>query len=109
MAEQTSHRDRKRWVVFGVLSLSLFIISIDNSVLNLALPSISKDLGASAGQLQWITDAYILVFAALLLTMGAIGDQYARKRILQMGTLLFGIGSLAAVSTSGAGILTTRF
>ena len=108
MIEQT-YKDGKRWIVLGILCLSLFIIAIDNMVLNLALPSISKDLGASVSQLQWITDAYILVFASLLLTMGAIGDRYGRKRILQMGTLLFGIGSLAAaLSTSTEMLITFR-
>jgi len=95
MIEQT-YKDGRRWIVLGILCLSLFIIAIDNMVLNLALPSISKGLGANVSQLQWITDAYILAFASLLLTMGAVSDRYGRKRILQIGTLLFGIGSLAA-------------
>ena len=94
-------KDRKRWIVLGIMCFSLFVISIDNMVLNLALPAISSDLGSSASDLQWITDAYVLVFAALLLTMGAIGDRYGRKKVLQLGLLLFGIGSLAAaLSTS---------
>jgi len=95
MAEHVYPRDRKRWIAFGILTLALFIISIDNSVLNLALPSTFKDLGISAGQLQWMTDAYILVFAALLFIMDAIGDRNGRKRILQLGVLLFGIGALS--------------
>src|SRR4030042_1612170 len=108
MIEQP-YKDGKRWIVLGILCLSLFIIAIDNMVLNLALPSISEDLGASASQLQWITDAYILVFASLLLTMGAIGDRFGRKRLLQVGLLLFGAGSLAAaLSTSTEMLIACR-
>lgn len=108
MTEQAS-KDGRRCVVLGILCLSLFIIAIDNMVLNLALPSISRGLGAGVRQLQWITDAYILVFASLLLTMGAMGDRYGRKRILQIGTFLFGIGSLAAaLSTSSEMLITFR-
>lgn len=106
--EQLS-KDRKRWIVLGILCLSLFIISIDNMVLNLALPAISSDLGSTASDLQWITDAYILVFASLMLTMGAIGDRWGRKLILQIGLALFGIGSLAAaLSTSNEMLIICR-
>ena len=89
---QSTNRDRKRWIILGILCLSLFIISIDNMVLNLALPAISSDLGSSAAELQWIADSYILVFAALLLTMGAIGDRWGRKLLLRTGLVLFGTG-----------------
>lgn len=102
-------RDRKRWIVLGILCLSLFIISIDNMVLNLALPAISRDLKSSASDLQWITDAYILVFASLMLTMGAIGDRYGRKRVLDTGLILFGLGSLAAaLSNSNEMLIASR-
>jgi EmrB/QacA subfamily drug resistance transporter len=102
---QTVSKDPKRWIVLGILSLSLFIAAIDNTVLNLALPSISTDIGASTSGLQWITSSYILVFASLLLTTGVIGDRYGRKLILQAGTLLFGIGSLAAALSTSTGML----
>ncbi len=91
----------KRWLILSVLCISLFIISIDNTGLNLALPSISKDLAATASQLQWIVDAYTLVFASLLITTGSISDRYGRKRMLLIGLALFGLGSLgAALSVS---------
>jgi EmrB/QacA subfamily drug resistance transporter len=84
-----------------VISFSLIIISLDNTVVNVALPSISRSLNASVSELQWIVDAYILVFAALLLTMGSIGDRIGRKRALQFGIVWFGGFSLmAALSTS---------
>ena len=63
----------KRWWTLGVLSLALVVISLDNTVLNVALPTIAEDLGATSSQLQWIVDAYTLVFAGLLLTAGSLG------------------------------------
>jgi len=100
--QQTETRGyRQRWIALAFLAVSLLIISLDNTVLNVALPSIANDLGASASGLQWIVDAYVLVFASLLLTMGSISDRLGRKKILQAGLILFGIGSLlAALSTS---------
>ncbi|NLX09602.1 MAG: MFS transporter [Chloroflexi bacterium] len=95
------NRGRNRWLALLFICLSLLIISLDNTILNVALPAISTDLGASQSELQWLVDAYILVFAALLLTMGAIGDRIGRKRILQFGILWFGAFSLmAALSNS---------
>ena len=85
-----------RWKALLFIGISLIVISLDNTVLNVALPSISRTLGASQSDLQWIVDAYILVFAALLLTMGALGDRFGRKKALQFGMVMFGLGSLAA-------------
>jgi EmrB/QacA subfamily drug resistance transporter len=85
-----------RWKGLIFIGISLIVISLDNTILNVAIPSISRDLGASASQLQWIIDAYVLVFAALLLTMGALSDRFGRKRVLQFGLIMFGIGSAAA-------------
>ncbi len=92
---------RNRWVGLLFICISLLIISLDNTILNVALPAISTDLGASQSELQWIVDAYILVFASLLLTMGSVGDRIGRKRILQFGVAWFGVFSLmAALSNS---------
>ena len=74
-----------RWKALGVLALSLLVISLDNTILNTAIPSLRDDLGASAGELQWIVDSYLLVFAGLLLTAGSLGDRFGRKRALQFG------------------------
>jgi EmrB/QacA subfamily drug resistance transporter len=95
----------KRWYVLGVMCIVLFIISIDNTVLNLALPSIAGGLGATASQLQWIVDAYTLVFASLLITTGSIGDRYGRKRLLLIGLSLFGVGSLGAALSISTNML----
>lgn len=98
---ESSQTHKNRWIILAVMCISLFIISIDNTVLNLALPSISGSLDASASQLQWVVDAYSLVFASLLITTGTISDRFGRKRLLIIGLALFGVGSLgAAFSTS---------
>jgi MFS transporter, DHA2 family, multidrug resistance protein len=90
----------KRWYGLGVLSLVLAIISIDNSVLDVALPAISNSLGASAKDLQWLMDVYILVFTSLLLTFGAISDKFGRKFILQLGVIIFGLASFGAARSA---------
>jgi EmrB/QacA subfamily drug resistance transporter len=96
MATAQPAANEHRWRGLAFISISLVTISLDNTILNVALPSISRSLGATASDLQWIIDAYVLVFAALLLTMGAVGDRFGRKRALQIGLVLFGLGSLAA-------------
>jgi EmrB/QacA subfamily drug resistance transporter len=100
---------KNRWLGLLFIGISLLVVSLDNTVLNVALPSIVSSLGASTSDLQWIVDSYILVFAALLLTMGTLGDRYGRKRTLQAGLVLFAIGSLAAASaTSTTALLASR-
>jgi EmrB/QacA subfamily drug resistance transporter len=96
---------RLRWVALIFLAFSLLVIALDNTVLNLALPSIARDLGASSSELQWIVDAYILVFAGLLLTMGTISDRLGRKRVLQAGLVVFGLFSLGAALSQNTGTL----
>jgi MFS family permease len=92
----------RRWKMLAVLSLSLVIIGLDNTVLNVALPSLQAHFDASSSTLQWIVDAYLLVFAGLLLTMGTLGDRFGRKHALQTGLLLFGGGSLSVLAVSSA-------
>jgi len=94
-----------RWLGLIAICISLLVISLDNTVVNVALPNISADLGASASDLQWIVDAYVLVFAALLLTMGSISDRIGRKRSLQFGVVWFGIFSLGAALASSTEML----
>ncbi|MGA7271596.1 MAG: DHA2 family efflux MFS transporter permease subunit [Acidimicrobiia bacterium] len=96
---------RRRWATLGVLSLSLVIIGLDNTILNVALPTLVRDLDASASQLQWMVDAYVLVFAGLLLTMGALGDRFGRKLGLNLGLLIFGGASVAAAYAGSAEML----
>ena len=99
----------RRWLILYILCLSLTMVVISMSSLNVALPSIQRELGASGSDLQWIVDAYVLVFAGLLLPFGALGDRWGRKRVLLVGMTLFGtLSALAAFSTSPAQIIVYR-
>jgi EmrB/QacA subfamily drug resistance transporter len=88
----------KRWAALTVVSLAVFITTVDGTIVNIALPSISAELGASTRQLQWIVDSYLLVFAGLLLAAGALGDRFGRRRSLIIGLLIFGVTSAFAGS-----------
>jgi EmrB/QacA subfamily drug resistance transporter len=85
----------RRWAILAVLVTSLLVVVLDNTILNIALPTIQTDLGADQSQLLWAVDAYILVFAALLFTWGVLGDKYGRKKILVIGLTVFAIASAA--------------
>ncbi len=99
----------RRWLILAVLCMSLLIIVMDNTILNVAIPSLITELGATNSQVQWIVDSYVLVFAGLLLTTGSLSDRYGRKGALQLGIVLFGIGSAAAaLSTTANGLIFTR-
>lgn len=87
---------KKRWSTLVVLCLSLMVVMVGNTALNVALPVLAGELAASNSQLQWMVDAYSLVFAGMLFTAGAIGDRYGRKGILQVGLILFGAASFYA-------------
>ena len=101
----------RRWWILAILCFGLLVIVLDNSILNVALPTIQKDLDASSSDLQWIVDSYTLVFAGLLLTAGSLGDRFGRRGALQVGFALFGIGSIASAMamTSGQLIGTRAF
>ena len=94
-----------RWIGLIFIGIALLVISLDATVLNLALPSLSRDLNAQTSDLQWLVDAYTLVFAALLLTTGTISDRFGRKRTLIAGLGLFAVGSLGAALSNSAGML----
>lgn len=96
---------RHRWLTLAVLCLSLLVVSIDNTVLNVALPTLVRDLGASPAQLQWIIDAYTLVFAGLLLTSGSLGDRFGRKLVMTIGLWVFGAASVAVMFADSPGRL----
>ncbi|HTY72060.1 MAG TPA: MFS transporter [Actinomycetes bacterium] len=97
---------RRRWATLGVLCLSLLVIGLDNTILNVALPSLSKDLHAGESQLQWVVDGYTLVFAGLLLAAGSLGDRFGRKRALAFGLIVFCGSSIWAATSSSATELT---
>ncbi len=104
----------RRWWILGVLCLSLLIIVVDNSILNVALPTLARPesqggLDATTSQLQWMVDAYTLVFAGLLLTAGSLGDRFGRRGALQVGLAVFGLGSLlSAMSNSPSQLIASR-
>jgi EmrB/QacA subfamily drug resistance transporter len=92
----------RRWKTLGVLSLSLVIIGLDNTILNVALPTLQHQFNASPSKLQWMVDSYLLVFAGLLLVFGVLGDRFGRKRALQAGISIFGLASLGALVADSA-------
>ena len=73
----------RRWAILPVLCLSMFLVVVDNTIVNVALPTLSRELSATTSQLQWIVDAYSLVFASLLLMFGNLGDRFGRTGMLQ--------------------------
>lgn len=83
--------DPKRWYTLVVLALCTLVVSVDNTILNVALPTITRELGASGAQLQWIVDAYTVLFACLLLVAGALGDRYGRRLTLVAGLAWFAV------------------
>ena len=96
---------RLRWWALAVLNGGLLVITLDTTILNVAVPALVKSLGASMGDLQWIIDGYTLVFACLLLTAGALGDRFGRKGALQGGLVVFALASLASSLSTSTGQL----
>jgi EmrB/QacA subfamily drug resistance transporter len=105
VATPSSTAYQRRWWALLVLCLSLVVLGMDNTILNVTLPTLARDLGATASQLQWMVDAYILVFAGLLLTMGALGDRFGRKLTLNAGLLVFMAGSGASAFAGSPEVL----
>jgi EmrB/QacA subfamily drug resistance transporter len=95
----------RRWAILGVLVVSLLVVVLDNTVLNIALPTIQHDLDASPSQLVWAVDSYVLSFAALLFTWGVLGDRFGRRRILSMGLIIFASASAICALSVNAGML----
>ena len=95
----------RRYWALAALCLSLLLIALDNTILNVALPTLVRELDASASELQWIVDAYVLVFAGLLLTAGSLGDRFGRKGALNLGLLIFAAGALLATQAREPGQL----
>ncbi len=107
MTPETIHA--RRWATLAVLCLSLLLVVVDSSIVNVALPTLSRALRASTTSLQWITDAYTLAVAGLLLTLGSLGDRIGRHRLLAAGLAVFGLGSaLAGVSGSAGQLIAFR-
>jgi EmrB/QacA subfamily drug resistance transporter len=96
---------RRRYLVLGICCMSLFIVSLDNTIVNVALPSIGRDLHTELSGLQWTVDAYTLVLATLLMLGGSTADRVGRKRVFQIGLAVFALGSLLCGFAPGLGWL----
>ena len=100
---------RMRWWTLAVVSVTVLLATIDETILNVAIPSVQRDLGASASSLLWMVNSYMLVFGGLLLTMGGIGDRFGRARMLRYGLAVFALSSLgAALAQSPAQLIGAR-
>ncbi len=95
----------RRWWALGALALCLLTVGLDATVVNIALPTLARELDASSGQLQWFADSYNLVFAAALLPAGLLGDRFGRKRLLLIALALFGVASVGCAFAPSAGAL----
>ncbi|MGH9135059.1 MAG: MFS transporter, partial [Ilumatobacteraceae bacterium] len=103
--EPTGPSDPRRWQILGVLVLALLVTSIDHTIINVAMPRLVSDLGASAAQLQWIVASYTIVFAGLLLTAGSLGDRFGRRHALLAGLAGFLAGSVIAATAGSTTML----
>jgi EmrB/QacA subfamily drug resistance transporter len=101
----TAARHPRRWLILGVICVATLIVVLDNSVLNVAIPSLTRELDASTADIQWMVNAYALVQSGLLLTAGNAADRYGRRRLLLAGLAVFGLGSLAAAFAETSGRL----
>src|SRR5437588_12480917 len=106
---QQQAQDRRKWWVLIAMVFGLFMPMLDNLVVNVALPTIQRELGAGVSSLAWIIDAYTLTFASFMLTGGALGDLYGRKRFFMAGLVVFTTGSLlCGLSGSTAQLIAFR-
>lgn len=99
----------QRWLILGVICLAELVVLLDNTVLTVAIPSLTRELAASTSDIQWMINAYALVQSGLLLTAGNAADRYGRRKMLLTGLVLFGIGSVVAgLATTSAQLIAAR-
>ena len=101
-AAQHPHSERRMWLTLFAMCFALFMIMLDNTVVNVALPTIQRDLHPSQSSLEWIINSYILVFATLILLGGKLGDRFGRKRMFIVGLVLFTVWSVACALSATA-------
>jgi len=101
MATPNAHR----WAVLAVVSVAALIINVDNTILNVALPTLVRNLHATSSALQWIVDSYAMVFAGLLLVGGSLADRFGRKRFFLIGLFIFASGSIGAALSGSVDLL----
>src|ERR1700730_13990213 len=104
MMNSQTNSTRRGWTL-AIVSIALFMVVLDNLVVNVALPSIHQDLGASIQSLEWTVNAYILAYAVLLLTGAALGDRFGRRRMFLIGMAVFTVASAAAALAPSTGLL----
>src|SRR3954471_16851959 len=97
--------ENKKWWTLAAVAFGLFMIMLDNTIVNVALPSIQRSLHMSISSLEWIVTAYALTFAALLITGGKLGDLYGRRKMFILGLAIFTLSSLACGLSPNAGFL----
>jgi hypothetical protein len=95
----------RRWPMLALVCLGLMVLVVDTTIVNVALPTLGRQLHASTSGLQWVVDAYILVYAGMLLTAGSLGDRFGRYQALTFGLAVFGIGSLGAALSGSVEVL----
>ena len=97
--------ENRKWWTLASVAFALFMIMLDNTVVNVALPSIRSDLGISLSSLEWVVSGYALSFAVLMLTGGKLADMFGRRRVFVIGLLVFALSSLACGLATGAAFL----
>src|SRR6266568_9136891 len=97
--------ENRKWWTLVALCFSLFMIMLDNTVVNVALPTIRRDLHLNISALEWVVNAYALVFAVLMLSGGKLADMFGRRRVFLLGLVIFAASSLACGLASNAGLL----
>src|ERR1043165_9306107 len=95
--------ENRKWLTLAAVAFGLFMIMLDNTVVNVALPAIERDLGIGISELEWVVTAYALTFAALLITGGKLADLLGRRRVFVLGLLVFTGSSLACALAPSAG------
>ncbi len=100
-----SKQDRRLGIILATCCLSLFVVGVDSTIVNIALPSIQRSFGASTAGLQWTIDGYTVVLASLLMLSGSLADRLGRRRVFQAGLALFTVGSLLCSLAPGLGWL----
>lgn len=101
-SKKQTEKYERRWLTLAVIIITVIAIGLDQMILNVAIPTLQRELSANSSQLIWMVDAYIVVFAVLMLPAGALGDRFGRARALQLGVLIFGLSSLGAAYSQTA-------
>lgn len=96
LADRAVPSTRRRWTVLAVCALSMFLVGLDTTIVNVGLPEIGRGLGVGTSGLEWVVDAYTVVLAGLLISAGALADRFGRRRVFQCGLVVFGLASSRA-------------